>query len=408
MSQAMFDGTWKTNLDDLTTRAYHIFVKWSFRWQLESALAILCRKDDILDVGTGGGKTLCLLLALILSETDVGLTISPLLMIEQENNYPPPTVAICQETMGAIREEQFYEKLPYIALTSGEVVSVQIMPPLEFFEENFPKDAKTIRVTNAQTNVALLVRVMKHPDESKADLHFIIPLAAQSPENIPITLVKRQLEEQLVKGEIRTLFCTTAQGMGCNLRNIACVVLWAQPTSFRALEAGQAGRDLETQGEAILSIPKSLLKVNFSRGLLLIESSTKPEKPLTIGGIHLEDLDISEPEAGDPSTPVMAAKQPKVPKQKDANVLYGTNSLIAIKNKPIIGQPTAEQGTDADYIPYQEETLIIDNWCRVQCHAPLGLPRRWVDGGLKLMAKIGKGVVKDVHDVPKLTILNME
>lgn len=114
-------------------------------------------------------------------------------------------------------------------------------------------NAKHIALTNARPNVALSCRIMKHPEESKADARFLIPPHATKPEDIPVTLVycnqrltcedgcdslrrwarnenipddciafyhakvgqaqKRNLEERLRKGEIRILFCTDAVGM---------------------------------------------------------------------------------------------------------------------------------------------------------------------------------------------------
>ena len=46
------------------------------------------------------------------------------------------------------------------------------------------------------------------------------------------------------------------------MRNIARVILWGLPPTFCALvqRAGRAGRDLTTQGEAILIVPPSVLK----------------------------------------------------------------------------------------------------------------------------------------------------
>lgn len=96
---------------------------------------------------------------------------------------------------------------------------------------------------------------MKHPEESKADLRFLIPNGASGPDDIPITLVyandrnstedivdklrqwaedagldnpsslivfyhakigttrKREIEEELRKGNIRVAVCTDAVGM---------------------------------------------------------------------------------------------------------------------------------------------------------------------------------------------------
>ena len=115
------------------------------------------------------------------------------------------------------------------------------------------KDAKMIQLTNARPNVALSVRVIKHTEESKADLRFLIPPKADKPEDIAVTLVycnsrtdaedgcdrlrdwaeeqgiprecigfyhavvgenqKRLTEKNLEEGNIRILFCTDAVGM---------------------------------------------------------------------------------------------------------------------------------------------------------------------------------------------------
>ena len=73
------------NLDDVAARAFTILHMKPFLWQLEIAVAILCGEDVIIDVRTGSGKTLCFSLPLILNDTDMVLTVSPLtaLMIDQ-------------------------------------------------------------------------------------------------------------------------------------------------------------------------------------------------------------------------------------------------------------------------------------------------------------------------------------
>ena len=50
-------------------------------------------------------------------------------------------------------------------------------------------DTKMVRLTNAQPNVALSVQTMKHSEESKGDVRFLIPPDAKKPEDIPTTLV---------------------------------------------------------------------------------------------------------------------------------------------------------------------------------------------------------------------------
>jgi superfamily II DNA helicase RecQ len=75
----------EVDLTALEQKAIEILDKRPFKWQLDVAKAVLCGKDVVIDVGTGNGKTLCFLLPLLLHDSDIGLTISPLsaLMIDQ-------------------------------------------------------------------------------------------------------------------------------------------------------------------------------------------------------------------------------------------------------------------------------------------------------------------------------------
>jgi len=159
---------------------------------------------------------------------------------------------------------------------------------------------------------------MKHSEETKGDICFLIPPNAKKPEDIPITLVygnqwtttedatdcardwaikqgitpdciafyhaylsekqKHELESLLEKGEIHILFCIDTISMicfpliimevafwifqGCDMCNIKHVVLWGLPPSFCALvqSAGQAGWDLNKLREGILTVSSSVLK----------------------------------------------------------------------------------------------------------------------------------------------------
>ncbi|KAG2155304.1 uncharacterized protein EDB93DRAFT_1247789 [Suillus bovinus] len=129
------------------------------------------------------------------------------------------------------------------------------------------KDHVAVRMSNARPNVTLSVCVMKHPEESKANLGFTIlpnttslldiPVQLWLPERVSYSSVafyhvkigtkhKRELEEGLQIGIIRILVCTDAVGMGCDMRNIEQVVL--------------AARDLTQLGKAVLIVPTSVQK----------------------------------------------------------------------------------------------------------------------------------------------------
>ncbi|KAI1783590.1 P-loop containing nucleoside triphosphate hydrolase protein [Ganoderma leucocontextum] len=213
--------------------------------------------------------------------------------------------------------------------------------------------ARKICMTNARPNVALSVRPMRHSDESKADLRFVIPADATTPQDIPVTLVycntrltcedivdrlrgwlrkaglspdasafyhakignkrKRDLEEKLSKGDVRILVCTDAVGMGCDMRNIERVVLWGVPPSFCALvqRAGRAARDLSKLGEAILIVPAKQLKETLSQDEVasaldsaVAEARADTSSMSTQAQIRVDGEDIELAAAdGDPSAP---------------------------------------------------------------------------------------------------------
>ncbi|PPQ87252.1 hypothetical protein CVT25_004102 [Psilocybe cyanescens] len=103
----------EVNLSVLAEKALEVLGKRPFQWQLDAARAILCGHDLILDVGTGCGKSLCFSLPLLLSETDISITVSPLsaLMIDQASSSRIPTVAVCQETVTHVGKAQMYSDI---------------------------------------------------------------------------------------------------------------------------------------------------------------------------------------------------------------------------------------------------------------------------------------------------------
>ncbi|KAJ7346309.1 P-loop containing nucleoside triphosphate hydrolase protein [Mycena albidolilacea] len=163
-------------------------------------------------------------------------------------------------------------------------------------------DAVVVSMSNARPNIALSVRKIVHPDDTKADLRFLIPEDATVAADIPISLAyfntrietedtcdqlqswaqdvgipksaigfyhakigtarKCELEQKLRDGEVRILCCTDAVGMGCDMHNIFRVILWKLPPSFCALaqRSGRAVRDFSQLGEAILFVPAKVLK----------------------------------------------------------------------------------------------------------------------------------------------------
>ncbi|KAF8172309.1 P-loop containing nucleoside triphosphate hydrolase protein [Mycena galopus ATCC 62051] len=197
------------------------------------------------------------------------------------------------------------------------------------------KDAITISMSNARPNIAFSVRKIVHPEETKADLRFLIREDAAVVADIPVSLAyfntrietedvcdqlqswardvgidksvtafyhakigtarKRELERKLRDGEIRILFCTDAVGMGCDMRNIFRVVLWKLPPSFCALaqRSGRAVQDFTGLGEAILFVSAKVLK----DGLAAEEARVAREEAADPNNQEGEDL-VPEPEEG--------------------------------------------------------------------------------------------------------------
>ncbi|TEB27832.1 P-loop containing nucleoside triphosphate hydrolase protein, partial [Coprinellus micaceus] len=174
------------------------------------------------------------------------------------------------------------------------------------------KDAHRVSLTNDRRNVSLSVHQMKHSEESKADLRYLIPDGAVYPSEVPQTIIycnqrltcedaadrarewaedvgmigvpkewivfyhaklgaarKREIEEMIRDGRARLVFCTDALGMGCDFRSVLRVVLWGLPPSFCALaqRAGRAVRDMDMDGEATLFVSQNV----YSKGVKEIE-----------------------------------------------------------------------------------------------------------------------------------------
>lgn len=104
------------NRDALKALGRQTFGSEPFDWQLDTAEAVLLGRDVVLDVGTGSGKTLAFTLALVFDKEDIAIVISPLtsLMIEQMENAPISTLAVCGETFQRTSKEQVYQVRTYL------------------------------------------------------------------------------------------------------------------------------------------------------------------------------------------------------------------------------------------------------------------------------------------------------
>ena len=82
------------------TSGYSIFPR---QYQIEASLAMLQGQDTIIDIGTGYGKTLCMILPLLLQPNSISIVISPLrrlqiLQVEEFTRWGLKAIAINQDT----------------------------------------------------------------------------------------------------------------------------------------------------------------------------------------------------------------------------------------------------------------------------------------------------------------------
>jgi ATP-dependent helicase YprA (DUF1998 family) len=78
-------------------------------FQLEATIAMMSGKNTIIDVGTGYGKTLCMILPCLLSPRTIAVIISPLKRLQavqvlEFERYHIKTVAINEDTSNASRK----------------------------------------------------------------------------------------------------------------------------------------------------------------------------------------------------------------------------------------------------------------------------------------------------------------
>lgn len=103
------------SIEEWKSRSRQTFGIEPFVWQIDTAEAILEGRDVVLDVGTGSGKTLAFTLALVWDPEDIAIVVCPLssLMIEQMENAPISTIAVCKETFEQTSKEEVFRVRVY-------------------------------------------------------------------------------------------------------------------------------------------------------------------------------------------------------------------------------------------------------------------------------------------------------
>ncbi|KAH9914216.1 P-loop containing nucleoside triphosphate hydrolase protein [Fomitopsis serialis] len=203
---------------------------------------------------------------------------------------------------------------------------------------HFPKTgSRFVNVGNDRPNVSIIVRACEHPQNTLADLDFILPDTIATPHDIPKTYLYvdkidtgnaiidhlgkllRQRNPTLYElgvirpfnatmspeyrshamaafrnnpnyasgdvtadnikiGPIRILVCTDAAGMGCNVPDVDVVIQWKLPATLSNFiqRAGRAARARNRTGIAILLVERSAYSINLQVTPQEDESSSAP------------------------------------------------------------------------------------------------------------------------------------
>ncbi|KAI0697949.1 P-loop containing nucleoside triphosphate hydrolase protein, partial [Cerioporus squamosus] len=204
-----------------------------------------------------------------------------------------------------------------------------------------PTGSRFINLGNDRSNVSIVVRACEHPQNSYADLDFILPQSISSPADIPKTylyvddirvggeiidhlnaLLARRAPSLLDTGLIRPfnatlsheyrsaamkafrtspdttppdpeiasssdmprciriLVCTDAAGMGCNVADVDLVVQWKLPKTLSSFvqRAGRAARSKSRTGLAVLLVERSAYSIDLRAAAPLpSEASSAPK-----------------------------------------------------------------------------------------------------------------------------------
>ncbi|THH15238.1 hypothetical protein EUX98_g9497 [Antrodiella citrinella] len=193
---------------------------------------------------------------------------------------------------------------PVIAMTATLTARVRrdLHAKLQFTKGT----SKFLNVGNDRPNVSIAVRAFQHPQNSYADLDFVIPEGVENPADIPKTMVYLDniqdgskvidhLRSLLIKrnptmaatedadhlirpfnatmsseyreaamdafrnGKLRIMICTDAAGMGCDIPDIDVVVQWKLPKTLSSWiqRAGRVARGRGRSGIAVLLVERA-------------------------------------------------------------------------------------------------------------------------------------------------------
>ncbi|KAJ6465254.1 P-loop containing nucleoside triphosphate hydrolase protein [Mycena vulgaris] len=121
------------NLPAMSQRARFELGKTPKSFQMEFFSNVMEGRDIIPDICTGGGKSMCFNLPVMVHQEDIVIIVSPLtaLMLEQAKTSPLTSIAICQETLAAEGRDTLYKRT-----AEGEAqqifVSPEVAASLEF------------------------------------------------------------------------------------------------------------------------------------------------------------------------------------------------------------------------------------------------------------------------------------
>ncbi|KAH9839458.1 P-loop containing nucleoside triphosphate hydrolase protein [Rhodofomes roseus] len=250
---------------------------------------------------------------------------------------------------------------------------------------HFPKTGgRFINVGNDRPNVSIVVRACEHPQNTLADLDFVLPETIESASDIPKTYlyvdnietgndiidhlgsILRQRNPALYElgvirpfnatmsadyrthamaafrnnRPVRILVCTDAAGMGCNVPDVDRVVQWKLPATLSNFiqRAGRAARARNRTGIAILLVERSAYSINLQTRPA---EQDEPE-PKTSKGKQRARKSHGPPKSTRQKTPKNYAKRHGIDRGSSAGPSHDT--VLDPADNPIVDHEAADEG----------------------------------------------------------------
>ncbi|KAH9832851.1 P-loop containing nucleoside triphosphate hydrolase protein [Rhodofomes roseus] len=250
---------------------------------------------------------------------------------------------------------------------------------------HFPKTGgRFINIGNDRPNVSIVVRACEHPQNTLADLDFVLPEKIESANDIPKTYlyvdnieagndiidhlgsILQQRNPALYElgvirpfnatmsadyrthamaafrnnSPVRILVCTDAAGMGCNVPDVDLVIQWKLPATLSNFiqRAGRAARARNRTGIAILLVERSAYSIN----LQTIPAEQDQPEPKTSKGRQRARKSRGPPKSARQKTPKDYAKRHGI--DRGSSVGPSHDTVLDPADDPIVDHGAADEG----------------------------------------------------------------